>query len=101
MITTTEVPACGRCGSTALHHMAYGMPSHELLEEAQHQPDLQLAGCVVREGDWSTECLTCGQRQRFGVSDASAWTTATRPDTAGLVTRYAALARASLGMPQT
>ena len=101
MITTTEVPACGRCGSTALHHAVHGMPSHELLEEAQHQPNLRLAGCVVLEGDWSTECLTCGQRQLFGSYDASLWTTATRPDTAGLVTRYAALARASLGMQET
>jgi hypothetical protein len=101
MITTTEVPACGRCGSTVLHHAVHGMPSHELLEEAQHQPNLRLAGCVVLEGDWSTECLTCGQRQLFGNYDASLWTTATRPDTAGLVTRYAALARASLGMSDT
>jgi len=99
-MTTTEVPAGGRCGSTAVHHVVHGMPTSELFEEEQHRPDLRLAGCCVQEGDWSTECLTCGQRQLFGGSDASL-TTATLPDTAGPVTRYAALARATLGMADT
>src|SRR5262245_5550853 len=100
-MTTTEVPACGRCGSTALHHVVHGMPTGELFEEAQHRPDLRLAGCCVDEGDWSTECLTCGQRRYFGGHDESVWTTATLPDTAGPVTEYAALARATLGTADT
>jgi hypothetical protein len=100
-ITKTEVPACGRCGSTALHHVMHGMPSQELFDEAQHRPNLRLAGCCVEEGDWSTECLTCGQRRFFGDYDASDWTTATRPDTASLVAGYAALARAALDMATT
>jgi hypothetical protein len=91
----TEVPACGRCGSTALHHVAYGMPSMDLVDEAQHRPDLRLGGCCVGPEDWSTECLTCGQR-KYLDDDSSEWTTATRPHTAGLVTRYAALARDSV-----
>jgi len=100
-MTATEVTACGRCGSTALHHVVHGMPSLELFEEAQHRPDLRLAGCCVGEGDWSTECLTCGQRRLFGASDGSMWTTATPTDTATRVTEYAALARATLGMAET
>ena len=100
-MTQTELPACGRCGSTALHHAVHGMPSHELFEEGQRRPDLRLAGCCVEVGDWSTECLTCGQRRLVGASDASVWTTATRPETAGLVTGYAALARGALDMATT
>jgi hypothetical protein len=101
IMTKTEVPACGRCGSTALHHLVHGMPSQELFDEAQHRPDLRLAGCCVDEGAWSVECLTCGQRKFFGRHDASVWTTTTRPVTAGLVTRYAALARATLDTATT
>lgn len=100
-MTKTEVPACGRCGSSALHHVVHGMPSQELVDEAQHRPDLRLAGCCVEEGDWSTECLTCGQRRFFGDYDASVWTTATRTDTARPVMGYATLARATLGMATT
>jgi hypothetical protein len=100
-MTATEVTACGRCGSTALHHVVYGMPNQELFEEDQHRPDLRLAGCCVREGDWSTECLTCGQRQLFGVSDGSVWTTSPWTDAASPITGYAALARATLGMADT
>ena len=55
----------------------------------------------MEEGDWSTECLTCGQRRFFGGYDDSVWTTATRTDTARPVTGYAALARATLGMATT
>jgi len=95
MTTRDEVTACGRCGSTALHHVAYGMPSMDLVDEAQHRPDLSLGGCCIGPGDWSTECLSCGQR-RYLDDDSSEWTTATRPHTAGLVTRYAALARDSV-----
>lgn len=98
---TTEVPACGRCGSTALHHVSYGMPSYELLEEGERRPDLRLAGCCVDPGAWTTECLTCGQRRLFGDSDSSDWTSATPTDAAGLITRYAEVARTSLDMAQT
>jgi hypothetical protein len=98
---TNESPACGRCGSTALHHKVHGMPTQELFEEAGHRPDLTLAGCCVMEGDWVTECVTCGQRKRIAPYDDSAWTTATRPDTAGLIAAYAASTRQSLGTAQT
>jgi hypothetical protein len=101
IMTKTEVPTCGRCGSSALHHVVHGMPSQEMVDEAQHRPDLRLAGCCVEEEDWSTECLTCGQRRFFGGYDESVWTTATRTDTARPVTGYAALARATLGMATT
>jgi hypothetical protein len=78
------------------------MPSHELFEEAERRPDLRLAGCVVREGDWSTECVTCGQRRLlFGASDGSVWTTATPAGAASRVTGYAALARATLDIAET
>ena len=97
MATRTEVPACGRCGSTALHHVAHGMPSMDLVDEAQHRPDLRLGGCCIGPGDWSTECLTCGQRAYFDDDDdSSEWTTAVRSHTAGLVTRYAELTRDSV-----
>ena len=92
LTTGTEVPACGRCGSTALHSVAYGMPSMALVEEAERRPGLRLGGCVIDSGDWSTECLTCGQRQ-YLHDGSSEWTTATRPDTAALVTHYAELVR--------
>ena len=88
----TEVPACGRCGSTALHHVVYGMPTVDLFEEAGRRSDLSLGGCCIGPDDWSTECVTCGQRRYLG-NDSSEWTTGTRPHTAGLVTRYATLAR--------
>jgi hypothetical protein len=80
------------CGSTALHHVAYGLPSMDLVDEAQRRPDLSLGGCCIGPESWSTECLTCGQR-RYLEDDSSEWTSAARPYTAGLVTRYAALAR--------
>lgn len=100
MAITTEVPACGRCGSTALHHQNYGKPSMAAVEEARNRPDLRLAGCVVGPESWSTECLTCGQRQYLDDNDSddddSEWTTGTRPDTAALVTRYAKLVRRSV-----
>ena len=90
--TGTEVPACGRCGSTALHSIVYGMPSPELMDEADRRPGLRLGGCCIEPEAWSAECLTCGQR-RYLEDDSSDWTTTTRPDTAALVTRYAQLAR--------
>lgn len=94
MADMTEPPslACGRCGSTALHRVVHGMPTADLFEEAAHRPDLRLAGCCVGPGDWSVECLTCGQR-KYLDDDSSQWTTAARPPTAALVTRYAATAR--------
>jgi hypothetical protein len=98
---TNKSPACGRCGSTTLHRRAFGMPTPELFEEAGRRPDLTLAGCCVMEDDWTTECVTCGQRKRIGRDDDSAWTTAARPDTAGLITAYAALTRQTLGTAQT
>jgi len=91
----TEVPACGRCGSTALHHVVYGMPTVDLFEEADRRSDLSLGGCCIGSDDWSTECVSCGQR-RYLRNDSSEWTTGTRPHTAGLVTRYATLTRDSL-----
>src|SRR4051812_18522679 len=87
---TNERPACGRCGSTTLHRRVFGMPTQELFEEAGRRADLTLAGCCVMEGDWTTECVTCGQRKRIAPHDDSSWTTATRPDTAGLIIAYAA-----------
>ena len=98
---TNKSPACGRCGSTALHHKVHGMPTEELFEEAGRRPDLTLAGCCVMEGDWATECVTCGQRKRIAPYDDSSWTMATRPDTAGLITAYAASTRQTLGTAQT
>lgn len=77
------------------------MPTHELFEEAERRPDLALGGCCVMTGDWATECVTCGQRKLFGRSDDSAWTTSTRPDTAGLIAAYAACTRQTLGTAQT
>lgn len=62
------------------------MPTPELFEEADRRPDLALGGCCVMPGDWTTECVTCGQRKTIGRNDDSTWTTTTRPDTASLVT---------------
>lgn len=98
---TNESPACGRCGSTALHHKVFGMPTPETFEEAGRRPDLALAGCCVMEGDWTTECVTCGQREFIGGYDDSEWTTTTRSDTAGLITAYAASSRQTLDAAQT
>jgi hypothetical protein len=88
----TEVPACGQCGSTALHHVIYGMPTVDLFDEAERRPELSLGGCCIGPDEWTTECVSCGQRRYLG-NDSSEWTTGTRPHTAGLVTRYATLAR--------
>lgn len=60
-----------------------------------------LAGCSMMERDWTTECLSCGQRKFLGSSDDAAWTTASRPDMAGLIAAYAAATRQSLGTAQT
>mgnify|MGYP006268599285 CR=1 FL=1 len=91
-----EVTACGQCGSTALHHVAYGLPSLEMVEELGSRPGVRLGGCCVSRDDWSTECLTCGQKRYFG-DDSSQWTAATRLSTAALMTRYAELVRDSVG----
>lgn len=72
------------------------MPTVDLFEEAGHRPDLRLAGCCIDPGDWSMECVSCGQR-RYHDDDSSEWTTVARPRTADLVTRYAELARSALG----
>ncbi len=73
------------------------MPSPALREDATRRPDLRLGGCCVGPESWSVECVTCGQR-RYLHHDSSKWATATRPPTADLVTRYAALARAATGL---
>ncbi|MBY0287294.1 MAG: hypothetical protein K2X52_09100 [Mycobacteriaceae bacterium] len=73
------------------------MPTQELFQEAERRPDLALGGCCVTAGDWTTECVTCGQRKLFGRSDDSAWTAATRPRTPDLITAYAASTRQTLG----
>lgn len=72
------------------------MPSEDLFEEAERRPDLRLAGCCLDPGDWSTECVSCGQR-RFLGGDSSTWATTPRRPAADLVTRYAARSRAALG----
>lgn len=91
-----EVTACGQCGSTALHHVAFGEPSVDLLRQLPERPDLILGGCVLTPGQWSIECPSCGQR-RFLGDDRSEWTTGTRPSAAALMTRYAELVRDSVG----
>src|SRR5689334_10102257 len=98
---TNTSPACGRCGSTALHHKVHGMPTPELFDEAERRPDLALGGCIVMAGDWAAECVPCGQRKHIGRYDDSSWTTAPRPDTAGLITAYATATRQTLGTAQT
>lgn len=45
--------------------------------------------------------MTCGQRKRIARHDDSSWTTAPRPDTAVLITAYAASSRQALGAAQT
>jgi hypothetical protein len=90
---SNEIAACGQCGSTALHHQVFGMPTLELLDESRRRPELRLTGCCVTDGDWSAECVTCGQRRIIGRYDDSSWTTAARPEAAGLITAYAELTR--------
>src|SRR3954451_14415999 len=97
---TNERPACGRCGSTTLHRRVFGMPTPELFDEAERRPDFALGGCIVMDGDWTAECVTCGQRRRIAAVDDSSWTMATRPATAGLVTAYAASTRQTLETAQ-
>jgi len=97
---TVEIPACGRCGSTTLHHKMFGLPTPEALEEEARRPGFLLAGCCVMPGDWITECVTCGQRERIGASGQSDWTTASRPSTPALITAYAAAARQALDVAQ-
>ncbi|OBG23475.1 hypothetical protein A5765_18730 [Mycolicibacterium celeriflavum] len=77
------------------------MPTPELFEEAERRPDLMLGGCIVMEGAWTADCVTCGQREVIGRYDDSVWTTSTRPDTAGLITAYVASTRQSLGTALT
>ena len=59
-----EVPACGICGSTALHHVAYGMPSMAMRDEAGRRPDLRLGGCVI--GSDRSALATTKNDQRKG-----------------------------------
>lgn len=77
------------------------MPSEETFAQAERRPDLRLGGCCITSSAWATECVTCGQRQRLGASDQSEWTTASRPETARLITAYAASARQALDTAQT
>lgn len=97
---SNERPACGRCGSTTLHHRVFGMPTQEMFEESDSRPDVALAGCCVMEGAWTVECVTCGQRKSISRYDDSVWTASTRPDTASLITAYAASTRQALGTAQ-
>jgi len=97
---TVEVPACGRCGSTTLHHRTFGLPTPQAFEDEARRPGYVLAGCCVTPGDWVTECVTCGQRERIGASGQSGWTTASRPSTPRLITAYAAAARQTLEAAQ-
>lgn len=77
------------------------MPTSELSDEAERRPDLRLGGCIVMEGAWTGECVTCGQREVIGRYGDSAWTTSGRPDTAGLIAAYATSARQKLNAEQT
>ncbi|KUH94679.1 hypothetical protein AU189_17795 [Mycolicibacterium acapulense] len=77
------------------------MPTPELFDEAERRPDLTLGGCIVMEGAWTAECMTCGQREVIGRHDDSAWTTSGRPDTAGLIATYATSTRQTLSADQT
>jgi len=89
--------ACGRCGSGVLRHVLHGYPA-----EAPRTPGLRLGGCVIEEGAWDRECLTCGQRRYAMQDDGSGWTTsgAQGTDVATAVQQYAAQARAALGTSQ-
>lgn len=77
------------------------MPTEALFEEADRRPDLRLGGCCITSDAWTTECVTCGQRRRLSASDQSTWATASRPDTARLITAYGGLARQALDTAQT
>ncbi len=77
------------------------MPTPELFDEAERRPDLRLGGCIVMEGAWTGECVTCGKREVIGRYGDSAWTTSGRPDTAGLIAAYATSARQKLNAEQT
>ncbi|MGE2718448.1 hypothetical protein [Mycolicibacterium celeriflavum] len=77
------------------------MPTPELFDEAERRPDLTLGGCIVMEGAWTAECVTCGQREVIGRYGDSAWTTSGRPDTAGLIAAYATSTRQTLSVEQT
>ena len=89
--------ACGCCGSRVLRHVLYGYPV-----VLRRTPAMRLGGCVIDEGAWDRECLTCGQRNYFMDDDTSAWTTPGAQETgvATAVQQYAAQAREALGTSQ-
>ena len=61
MMNETAVTACGRCGSTALHHVVYGMPTMDLFDDAQRRPEPSLGGCCTEPGNPIAECEFCEQ----------------------------------------
>lgn len=56
--TTTEV--CSACGSPNLRRRMYGLPSGDVIDELERDPDLELGGCTVSPTFWATKCKDCG-----------------------------------------
>lgn len=48
--------ACGRCGSTLVRRVQYGMPT-----SPEPEPGTRLGGCMVMPGLPLIQCLSCGQ----------------------------------------
>ena len=57
----TRPATCPRCGADGPLRIAYGYPSHEMMEAAQRQ-ELVLGGCIVGFGSPTWECWNCDHR---------------------------------------
>lgn len=92
-VATTQ--ACGRCGSTLVRRVQYGMPTSPDVE-----PGTRLGGCVIMPGLPLIQCLTCGQSGTLFQTRGEDWVERPAGDStvvAAAVTRFADQLRGTTG----
>lgn len=55
--------ACPSCGSTAVIHYVYGMPTAEYMHEEEGEPDIVFMGCLIVPDAVATRCRQCGRTE--------------------------------------
>ncbi|MBI5434146.1 MAG: hypothetical protein HZA52_15035 [Planctomycetes bacterium] len=66
---------CPKCGEAEIVRIAYGLPSPELVEEAQ-RGEVALGGCCIDDDSPEFRCKQCGHEW----SRARAWDVSRRED---------------------
>ena len=57
---------CPACASTSLRRRVYGLPTPQTIEQVEHDPDLELGGCMISPTFWATKCKDCGHEITLG-----------------------------------